>query len=330
MENNPNQSQPAKKRTLTRSPGYPVLNLEEAISRAGTIYDKEQKHWAPLASVESHWGYKVGTGGANRVVSSLLKYGLLVQDGQKSNKRYKVSDDAVLLLNAPKGTAQYREAALRCAEAPQIFRELKEHFELDSKWSLPSEETIKTYLLVDRNFNRNSVPDFIRVLKETLDFALDHRGEDVVKDEGDASHKKDSSKEIRVGSFVQWTSQGVDRFPVPQEVKGISDDGEWIFVECTNAGLPMSDVAIAEPPAGASDLPKAPPINPFAKTELKRNDEPEDEISEECAIERCTLDEGPVVLRWPSELSPESVEELEYWVNGVLRRARRKAGLPPS
>lgn len=44
--------------------------------------------------------------------------------------------------------------------------------------------------------------------------------------------------------------------------------------------------------------------------------------------DRFTLDEGPVVLQWPSQLSPESVREFEYWVRGIVLRARRRAGLP--
>lgn len=45
------------------------------------------------------------------------------------------------------------------------------------------------------------------------------------------------------------------------------------------------------------------------------------------AKEQFTLDEGPVIIQWPSELSEESVQDLEYWMAGMLRRARRKAGL---
>jgi hypothetical protein len=53
------------------------------------------------------------------------------------------------------------------------------------------------------------------------------------------------------------------------------------------------------------------------------------EPDRQLANERMTLDEGPVMLQWPVELKKESVEELEYWLKGVLRRARRKAGLSP-
>ena len=43
--------------------------------------------------------------------------------------------------------------------------------------------------------------------------------------------------------------------------------------------------------------------------------------------ERATLDEGPVNLELPSELSAASVHDLEYWISGILRRMKRKAGI---
>ncbi|WP_254509813.1 hypothetical protein [Anatilimnocola floriformis] len=39
------------------------------------------------------------------------------------------------------------------------------------------------------------------------------------------------------------------------------------------------------------------------------------------------LDEGKVVLLWPDELSKDSFDEFEYWITGLLNRARRKAGI---
>jgi hypothetical protein len=48
------------------------------------------------------------------------------------------------------------------------------------------------------------------------------------------------------------------------------------------------------------------------------------------ADERTTLDEGAVTLTYPDSLSPESVTEFEYWIEGVKRRLRRKAGVKTS
>lgn len=41
--------------------------------------------------------------------------------------------------------------------------------------------------------------------------------------------------------------------------------------------------------------------------------------------EKISLDEGDVVLRWPSRLGAESVEDLKDWLDGVIRRAARRA-----
>ena len=43
--------------------------------------------------------------------------------------------------------------------------------------------------------------------------------------------------------------------------------------------------------------------------------------------EETHLDEGAVRLYWPDNLSPESVNDFEYWVNGLIRKAKRRAGL---
>jgi len=42
-----------------------------------------------------------------------------------------------------------------------------------------------------------------------------------------------------------------------------------------------------------------------------------------------TLDEGDAILQWPSDLSPESFEDFQGWLQLVERKARRVAGLPP-
>ena len=49
-----------------------------------------------------------------------------------------------------------------------------------------------------------------------------------------------------MGDFVQWTSQGVDRFKVPYKVVGI--DGDFAFVAESKAGIPMSELAVVDPP----------------------------------------------------------------------------------
>ena len=41
-----------------------------------------------------------------------------------------------------------------------------------------------------------------------------------------------------------------------------------------------------------------------------------------------SLPEGEVVLEWPEQMSPESYEDFESWVNLVLRKVRRSVREP--
>jgi hypothetical protein len=86
----------------------------------------------------------------------------------------------------------------------------------------------------------------------------------------------------------------------------------------------MADLAVADPLVGSPQ--NAPPPNPFFKPPA--SEAGDQTPTANCAKAQTKLDEGTAVLTWPDELSKESVEELEYWLNGIIRRARRKAGLP--
>lgn len=48
-------------------------------------------------------------------------------------------------------------------------------------------------------------------------------------------------------------------------------------------------------------------------------------LSDDLDEEKTNLDEGRVILVLPKNLSTESVEELDYWIQGVMRRMKRRA-----
>ena len=43
--------------------------------------------------------------------------------------------------------------------------------------------------------------------------------------------------------------------------------------------------------------------------------------------EKNSLDEGEATLIWPETLSADSVHDLEYWLTGILKKAKRRAGI---
>ena len=161
-----NDQTPQKKK-VTRSPGYPALSLREAIEKATVLYEKEKRHPAPLTAIESHFGFKIGGGTVSRVISALGKFGLVDDEGQLAEKQYKLSESALTIIlsppNAPERSAAIKNAAL----LPTLHREIWDLY----GGQLPSDETLKSYLLLKRGFNPGFVDDFLKNFRDTIDFA---------------------------------------------------------------------------------------------------------------------------------------------------------------
>ena len=298
-------------KTKHRSPAYPAVNLQQAIEHAQTIYDADRRNQVPVAVAISHLGFPDGSSQGLRAVAALKQFGLLEEDGKNEDRRVRLTERALDILIAPSTDDPGRFRAIqRAALEPTVHAELWEQY----NGELPSDATIRAQLVRHREFNETYVDRFIKEFRDTIAFARLSESDTIGDEESEI--EDDTPQEIKAGDFVQWSSRGVDQFPTPRKVVAV--EGEWAFVEGSPTGVPMSELLAADPPAGTA--PKQPPTNPH----YKPSEEPP---IEGVSLDRAALDEGPVVLRWPDELSAESVEEFEYWVNGLIKRARRKAGI---
>jgi hypothetical protein len=60
-------------------------------------------------------------------------------------------------------------------------------------------------------------------------------------------HRHGKGPAPQVGDYVQWTSDGVDQFKPAPKVRQIQDRHVW--VDGSQAGIPISEVTVVEPPA---------------------------------------------------------------------------------
>lgn len=149
-----------------RSPSYPAIDLEAAIGRAKMVYDREQKHPAPVAAVQAHWGFKPNTGPASVTLAALTKFGLLASEGNGEARLVRLTDLALTILLSPDD--QTRLAAIQeAAVAPSIHRELLGQY----RDSLPSDANLRFELVVKRNFTETGATEFIPQFRRTVAFA---------------------------------------------------------------------------------------------------------------------------------------------------------------
>jgi hypothetical protein len=167
------EEQRAQKRPKGRSPAYPAISLEKAIQRVRQLYIRDKQYAIPVSSLPDIWGYNSLNGPASLTISALKKFGLVNDEGAKDERRIKVTDSAVHILNHPSSDAR-AEAIRNAALLPPIHRELWEAYGA----SLPSDANLEWRLTRERGFTETGAKEFIREWRETMEFAgIDDRNQ---------------------------------------------------------------------------------------------------------------------------------------------------------
>ncbi|HUY91538.1 MAG TPA: hypothetical protein VMV10_22550 [Pirellulales bacterium] len=311
--------------TIPRSPRGPSISLAEAVVKTKAIYDADKTAGSPVDAALKHMGYKSRSGPATAALGALKRFGLV----ESRNGRLVPTARAVSIICLPETDRRRIVALKEAALAPGIYREL---FDKYRETGMPSLESLKHELILDGRFNHNAVNRIAEDFVSSFKYAglTDDSGAIVPEEPPEPLPPPPSTRPVTSGSYVRCLSSSPVRFERSRRVVGVSHDKKWAFVEGVETGIQMEHLAVDRDYEGAPHTalpPGLPPHNPYFKPE-----EPEigDELrAANCAKAQTKLDEGPAVLTWPDELSRESFEEFEYWLKGVIRRARRKAGLAP-
>ncbi|MEO8755818.1 MAG: hypothetical protein ABI624_24400 [Casimicrobiaceae bacterium] len=182
-----------------RSPAYPFLGLEAAIERAKAVYEKEKLHPATVAVMAGHWGFKDKSSGGLQTVSALRQFGLMEEAaGNGDQRRVKLTDLARRLLLMPAGSPERQALLAEAGRKPTLYGELLDKWGSD----LPSDQNLRTHLMLDRNFNESAVDGAIRNFRQTVSFArLDGSGtmsgQEAAADDGSRGFTMDAMPTMR-------------------------------------------------------------------------------------------------------------------------------------
>src|SRR5450759_3542398 len=151
-----------------RGIAFPSINLETAVKRAEQFWNAERKNAAPADVAVTHWGYSLKSSGGKLTTAALISYGLLRDEGSKEERTVRLTERALDIVLHPIDAPERLQALKAAARAPKINNELL------AKWppnSLPSDQTIKVYLLREKDFNPNTVDSFIKDFRATVRYA---------------------------------------------------------------------------------------------------------------------------------------------------------------
>jgi len=169
-----------------RSPNYPAYSLEDSISMVGDIFKSEHRNKMSREVVASHLGYSSLSGRALTKIGTLRSYGLLEGAGNE----LRVSEQALIILNAPLNSSDRQSAVKKCALSPTLFGDLYREF-----GTRPSPENLK-YRLIRMNFTPDAAPVAMEAFMQTMDYA--QTWETVVEDSNLDNEKNQSEASVGI------------------------------------------------------------------------------------------------------------------------------------
>lgn len=212
-----------------RSPNYPTTGLPEAIEMARKVWKKEKRTPTGVDQLAEALGFKSVSGPTSSKISAMKKFGLLESAGKG---KWRLTDRTLAILHKPKITNDYKDAIQAAINDVGLFSELlRTHGDA-------STDNLKAHLIVDKGFTEDGAARFVKAFNSTKSLAISVES-GIISPEGESENGP-----IKVGDFVQWTSQEVDQFDKPRRVTSISDGGEWAFVDGSKTGIAVEELSV--------------------------------------------------------------------------------------
>ncbi|SBP88008.1 hypothetical protein [Thiomonas delicata] len=300
----------ASKIARDRSPSFPFISLKAAVDRLVALEGKFGRHPAPAEKVGLAWSMKEKSSQAFQTLAALKAYGLVEYQGSNKDRQAMLTDDARTYLRAQQ--QEIKAGVLKsCALRPKALATYWKQWGADR----PIDEVCLDQLVIKDGFTQSAAATFLRVYDDTIDFAglSGGDGETRIGDKDDAlvaeTNREDSSdRQVKIGDFVCWELNGVIQFAA-KRVVGLSPDGMFAFVEGSSTGLSIKELIVVSAPPNAPSGAHPSPPSPPPGAGLKQD--------------TFSLDEGTVVLQWPSSLSQESYDDFKDWIDLQLRKIKR-------
>lgn len=312
---------PATPPAAVRSPSYPNMALDDAISLVAKIEKLYRQSPVDREVAAKLIGYSSLSGPAAKSLAALASYGLVERAG-KGEMRVTARARAIL---HPDNLQERRDGLVAAAFDPSLFHQLRE------RWPdmIPPEDGIMTYLN-RQGFNQSAIRPAMRAYRDTLLFleqegAHDGQSDTPTDKSESATMQSDTSAtqgKPRVGDLVEIEIGGVLMPPNPARVRALSEDQAWVFVDGEVAGIAIENVTVIERSIEEPATTKAPPTLPLTDP----NPDPQQGAPAGYRSETFDSDEGEIRITWPSNLSPQSVEDMKDWLELLKRRIARRAG----
>lgn len=302
-----------------RSPAYPFIPVNKALDRVNELYAQEGAHAAPLKSALSAWGYSPKSSGGRQTLATMRYYGLIDVTGDGDERMIKVSElGRKIILDKREDKSEKRSLIRQVALMPSAHKALFQQYPS----GLPSDGTVHHYLVFQKQFNVEAATELIAEFKQTasqIGLYEPHNSVDKTHQKTDDYLQQTERSGVKIGDRIQWTSNGVDQFTDGGLILGFSEDGNWVFTDQGESGVPVDEVKVMEQ-AEVMRTPPAMPAHLLSALAAKAKDE--QPVGTRKAV--FPLDDGDVALIFPEGISASGLLELGAYLDIFLKKEVKK------
>jgi hypothetical protein len=152
----------------SRGPGVPTITLDKALDLMRKVWEQEKRNPAPVKSILSHWGYASKSSGGLLAIASMKRFGLLDEQGSKEKRTLQLSPLALeLLKHESANPGEFERILKQVALKPEMHAYLWNQYRLE----LPSDQTLQSHFVFDKNFSEETAKAFLADYKDTIKFA---------------------------------------------------------------------------------------------------------------------------------------------------------------
>lgn len=291
--------------TRGRSPAYPYIDLGKAVETIKKIYSITRGHSVNTEDLLKKLGFSGMTGSAKKTLAALKYFGLV--DQQHGSKEAKLTSRALHIIHGVEGSEEQRQAIIEAFLDPAIYNYCWSTWNGDDI----ADDFMRSHLILKKGFNDSTVMSFITSYKQSMRFSG-------IAQNGNISAGNDDQDLPKVGDFIQWDFQGAYQFPTPKKVTALVAEEGVLFVEGSQEAIPIDEVAVVDPLTPGS---KGESNDGECGQTILSGDRPPKGI--DMREETFALDNGDVVIRWPSKMTPESFEDFSDWLEILKRKVKR-------
>lgn len=152
---------------MARGPGYPFVNLEEAVELSRKMYSYTRRSAADAnAVIQEAWNYSPASSSGKKILAALGYFGLLESESESGEgRKVRLSDRAYRILIDDPGSTERKQALRDAVLSPKAY------LLCWKRWGREMPPSMRSNLIFSEGFIESTVDGFLADYRKSVEYA---------------------------------------------------------------------------------------------------------------------------------------------------------------